>query len=1168
MNTFKKTLTLLLALALCLSVSVFAVGAADNATVYEAEDARIEGTFLDYTGAAVDPVETNDKASGGKNVGNFGTVGSSITWTVNVAEAGTYGLGLTLASCFNSISPDWTTYTNEDFVLASHYTITVNGTALDLGGVVAKGAGTGNIDWTTFTMGVYDHYVEVSLGNVALNAGDNTVVLTLDYAGNGQTTETANIDCLTVYAGGAQAGGDGTTAFPETVYEAENAELQGTWMIYDWTSGGYVEGSPIQTDAKASGGQSVGYFSTVGNAIVWTVETETACTTELRMVLASCINRLADDWSTYTNEDFVLATHYTLTVNGTTLDLTGAVAEGAGTAAVDWATYTMGCYDHYVEVALGEISLNAGTNTIALTLDSAGEDGSETANIDCIILGGSTSSGGDSGGTTTEVKLVGTYEAEDADLSGATTSYEGYDMVEEKESASGGKSVGYFSVAGNKIVWTVNMDAAGDYTLDFVLASAAMDFTTWSNGDMTLSGEYVQITVNGSVISYDPVNLPGGAAQYDNWRDVCMEVTLNGGANEIVLEILDATYTPNIDCLKVYEGHVKSALESGSSSGGNNNGGNSGGNNGGNDNNNSGDNNENDDNGNTNNTPVGNGTTTVIAEKSTTRMIADIAVGVLFACLVVVALGALIYLIAFKSRSEEEKAAVRKLHDGEKAAKAAWKREYAAIKGDHAKEISRVKYELERKAAKASRIDAINAMTYGEGVKAMRAERLAYFGKPKAKIVVPLLIVAALVGGLLGANYVSADDRLTYIDGAAGGKYTMVVNGYDWGPGVDKLVIKLDGDVKADDLAKAKFNVSVTYQGWFGSTDGKRDVTAMYLSDKDGHATDSKKSRYIALEFAVGPDDSTSTPFYYDFINGVNNWADPYRYTVTLSSGSELIVDGKIYSTAKIATSAGFISYDADVFNKYSGEFAGITLSYAAYEPEKLTKDNVSNALIIWLHGAGEGGTDPYIDILGNNVTLLAQDPIQSYFDGNGAYVLAPQSPTMWMNDGTGEYTENGASMYTEALMELIRSYVAQHPDIDTDRIIIGGCSNGGYMTMNMLMTYPEYFCAAYPCCEAYADSWITDEMLAKLVDLPICFTHAEADPTVDYETYTAATYARLIAMGAKNVHFCSYADVNDGNGYTYNGHWSWIYALNNTNTVTVNGESIPMWQWLATQSK
>ena len=144
----------------------------------------------------------------------------------------------------------------------------------------------------------------------------------------------------------------------------------------------------------------------------------------------------------------------------------------------------------------------------------------------------------------------------------------------------------------------------------------------------------------------------------------------------------------------------------------------------------------------------------------------------------------------------------------------------------------------------------------------------------------------------------------------------------------------------------------------------------------------------------------------------------------------------------------------------------GTTYSYADYTP---AKDDKKNALVIWLHGAGEGGTDPYIDILGNEVTSLVSKEFQSLFEG--AYVLAPQSPTMWMDDGTGAY-QNGdkGSMYAESLFEMIDAYVKANDDIDPNRVIIGGCSNGGYMTMEMVLKHPTYFAAAFPICEAFQD--------------------------------------------------------------------------------------------------
>ena len=76
----------------------------------------------------------------------------------------------------------------------------------------------------------------------------------------------------------------------------------------------------------------------------------------------------------------------------------------------------------------------------------------------------------------------------------------------------------------------------------------------------------------------------------------------------------------------------------------------------------------------------------------------------------------------------------------------------------------------------------------------------------------------------------------------------------------------------------------------------------------------------------------------------------------------------------------------------------GIKYNYGEYRP---SLDDKKHPLVIWLHGLGEGGTDPSIDLLANKVTALADEPFQNCM--NQAYVLVPQCPTMWMDSGKGE---------------------------------------------------------------------------------------------------------------------------------------------------------------------
>ena len=111
----------------------------------------------------------------------------------------------------------------------------------------------------------------------------------------------------------------------------------------------------------------------------------------------------------------------------------------------------------------------------------------------------------------------------------------------------------------------------------------------------------------------------------------------------------------------------------------------------------------------------------------------------------------------------------------------------------------------------------------------------------------------------------------------------------------------------------------------------------------------------------------------------------------------------------------------------------------------------------------------------------------------------------------------------------------------------------GGFMTMNMILNYPDYFAAAYFAAEAYSDEYISDEQIQSIKHIPMWFIHAEQDPTVNISTHTNATYKRLQDAGASDLHYSHYDKVVDtsrkydvdGAQYEYDAHWSWVYLFN-----------------------
>ena len=332
------------------------------------------------------------------------------------------------------------------------------------------------------------------------------------------------------------------------------------------------------------------------------------------------------------------------------------------------------------------------------------------------------------------------------------------------------------------------------------------------------------------------------------------------------------------------------------------------------------------------------------------------------------------------------------------------------------------------------------------------------------------------------------------------GQQTALVEGMPWGPAVTAVMLCLPQAVRCNSVSAGKFAVIERKEGFDRAIaarrieDAPREVLRAVTVTAEGKET-TQDSPYLLLELAAGP--KTGSPFCYNPLTQKTNWCRPYQLSVSLAAP---LVTAQGESLAALALDSD-VSLAVPCLDgvDLSGVFTGPqghTLHYASYTPRSTSQGK--RPLVIWLHGAGEGGEDPSIVLLGNQVTALFGETFQSIMDG--AYVLAPQTPTFWLQyNAKGNWQDNPgvSSVYRRDLMELIRRYVTDHPQIDPDRILLGGCSNGGYMTLDLVMREPGYFAAAYPICEAYLDADIRDEELRVIAGsgLPIWFVYAQNDP-------------------------------------------------------------------------
>ena len=400
------------------------------------------------------------------------------------------------------------------------------------------------------------------------------------------------------------------------------------------------------------------------------------------------------------------------------------------------------------------------------------------------------------------------------------------------------------------------------------------------------------------------------------------------------------------------------------------------------------------------------------------------------------------------------------------------------------------------------------------------------------------------------------------------GEYTVVIEGYDWGPAVSKVILRAGETVKTVNISD--YTIQVERKSECGpvtnNASGARSIVYGYVSDLKGNKV--AEGENITLVMSVGPDLRLGLPyqnFNTETCKGVK-WLD-YNITVT-NTVSKKVWNKEVDRIIPLVDKF-------DVSGKFTSDT--ITMSYASYVPNSNDK---KSPLIIWLHGGGEGGTDPLIPLLGNRAANYASDEIQYYF--GGAYVLVPQCPERWMANGKGGSTSGAENdVYNKPLMALIKDYVASHPAIDVNRIYVAGCSNGGYMGVKLLLLYPDYFAAGLISSCSYRPQYLTDAQIASIKDIPIWFVQSADDRTTIPEETCLPFYKRLIAAGAKNVHLSFYDHVVDitgfygGDNYYYAGHWSWVYLHANKSKydfdgtpVKIDGRPVTIMEWTAAQSK
>ncbi|EKF56450.1 hypothetical protein I215_02968 [Galbibacter marinus] len=201
------------------------------------------------------------------------------------------------------------------------------------------------------------------------------------------------------------------------------------------------------------------------------------------------------------------------------------------------------------------------------------------------------------------------------------------------------------------------------------------------------------------------------------------------------------------------------------------------------------------------------------------------------------------------------------------------------------------------------------------------------------------------------------------------------------------------------------------------------------------------------------------------------------------------------------------------------------TLNYRILLPENFS-ENQTYPLLLFLHGAGERGSDNKAQLTHGSTLFTAQENRSNF----PAIVIFPQCPKddYWSNvdiDRSKQSIQlefNSQKEATTALtlvMELLNEQLDQ-PYVNKDRVYVAGLSMGAMGTFEILSRMPTTFAAAIPICGAGNTA-----LAEKYAQVPLWVFHGAKDNVVA-PLYSLEMVEALLKAGGYPK-FTLYEDAN-----------------------------------------
>jgi predicted peptidase len=293
---------------------------------------------------------------------------------------------------------------------------------------------------------------------------------------------------------------------------------------------------------------------------------------------------------------------------------------------------------------------------------------------------------------------------------------------------------------------------------------------------------------------------------------------------------------------------------------------------------------------------------------------------------------------------------------------------------------------------------------------------------------------------------------------------------------------------------------------------------------------------------------------------------------ITAANGSAVSLDSHIAKSRAVYDGEIFAGeYNPLVRNFTAGNYTPAAphdetdyLDYSTYVPTLTGGERVP--VVIWLHGFGEGRITGAGGIQNQNVLKACKEGVAwitpDSLAARKAIVIVPQSPNR------GWYVRapavdwrgyNDALTNAKAVIDLV---IAEHEEIDRDRVYIAGDSLGGFGVWNMLKNYPGVFAAALVAPGGFnveGEELISDDMpplfnhstIATVAQVPVWILNTGNDFPITNNTYQA------LRNVSANVRWTHYQNATAASADTWGQeHWVWMPTLDNR-PATNDGDMI-----------